>query len=128
MTKHKSHEASRKTPVNHRLLLVVYALCIMSGITIMLAMPSVSEARSSQQRRIAAIHHVFGASGHDAVRVARCESGLRPWARNGQYLGMFQMGSSERRRFGHGTNAWQQARAAYRYYRLAGWRPWQCKP
>jgi hypothetical protein len=65
-----------------------------------------------------------------ALRVARCESHLRVTARNGQYLGLFQMGSSERRRFGHGATAYKQATAAHRYFVLSGrdWSPWSCKP
>lgn len=63
-----------------------------------------------------------------ALRVAWCESRLRPAARNGQYLGLFQMGAYARRRFGHGPDAYTQARAAYRYFRVAGWRPWTCRP
>ena len=37
--------------------------------------------------------------------MSRCESGLRTDAQNGQYLGLFQMGSSERRIYGHGSTA-----------------------
>ena len=51
-------------------------------------------------------------------------------AQNGQYLGLFQMGSSERRLFGHGETALEQAQAAYRYFVRSGrdWSPWSCKP
>ncbi len=80
------------------------------------------------QRRANVIRSVFGVHGADAVRVARCESGplLNPRARNGQFLGTFQMGYAERRRFGHGPGVRQQSLAAWRYFRLAGWRPWAC--
>lgn len=80
------------------------------------------------QRRANVIRSVFGVHGADAVRVARCESGplLDPKARNGQYRGTFQMGYAERRRFGHGPGVRQQSLAAWRYFRLAGWRPWSC--
>jgi hypothetical protein len=76
------------------------------------------------------IRAVFGSYGSQAVRVARCESGLRTWASNGQYLGLFQMGSYARARYGHGSDAWTQARAAYRYFVDAGrdWSPWTCRP
>ena len=65
-----------------------------------------------------------------AVAVATCESRLTTTAQNGQYLGLFQMGSHERRTFGHGGSARQQARAAYRYFVRSGrdWSPWSCKP
>lgn len=77
-----------------------------------------------------AICHVFGSYCGQALRVADCESGYSVNAHNGQYLGLFQMGSSERRLFGHGDSALEQARAAYRYFVRSGrdWSPWSCKP
>jgi len=84
------------------------------------------------------IELVFGSYASQAKRVAACESGdtdgdLSPhvvWAHNGQYLGMFQMGSSERGIYGHGDTPLEQARAAYRYFVASGrdWSPWSCKP
>lgn len=78
----------------------------------------------------AAICSVFGRYCGEALQVARCESGLTTTARNGQYLGLFQMGSSERRLFGHGSTAIAQVRAAHRYFVVSGrdWSPWSCKP
>lgn len=66
----------------------------------------------------------------DALKVVNCESRFKTAARKGQYLGLFQMGSWERRRFGHGSDAWSQARAARRYFLASGrdWSPWSCKP
>ena len=86
--------------------------------------------QGSQQRNAAIIQQVFGRYGPQAVQVARCESGLSVYATNGQYLGLFQMGAYARARFGHGWNAWVQARAAYAYFRASGygWGPWACKP
>jgi hypothetical protein len=80
-----------------------------------------------------AILHVFGAVyGPQALRVASCESGwsMTPRAQNGQYLGMFQMGSFARSRYGHGDTPLVQARAAYAYFVASGkdWSPWSCKP
>ena len=77
-----------------------------------------------------AICHVFGSYCDQALQVARCESGLRTSAQNGQYLGMFQMGSNERALFGHGATALEQAKAAHRYFVRSGrdWSPWSCKP
>ena len=77
-----------------------------------------------------AICHVFGSYCGQALRVARCESGYSVNAQNGQYLGLFQMGTSERRLFGHGESALEQAQAAYRYFVRSGrdWSPWSCKP
>jgi len=78
----------------------------------------------------AAICRAFGPRCGEALRVARCESGLRTDAANGQYLGLFQMGSQERRLFGHGASAEEQARAAHRYFVASGrdWSPWSCRP
>jgi hypothetical protein len=59
-------------------------------------------------------------------RHARCESTLNVYATNGQYQGLFQMGDYARSRYGHGWDAWAQARAAYAYFRDAGWAPWEC--
>jgi hypothetical protein len=73
---------------------------------------------------------VFGRYCDQALRVAHCESRYDTNARNGQYLGIFQMGSWERRTYGHGRTAFDQALAAYRYFRASGsdWSPWTCKP
>lgn len=73
---------------------------------------------------------VFGRYCSQALQVARCESGFQTTARNGQYLGLFQMGSSERSLFGHGASAEAQSKAAWRYFVRSGrdWSPWSCKP
>lgn len=87
-----------------------------------------------QRRRLenptAAICHVFGSYCSQALRVASCESGRGVYAQNGQYLGMFQMGSYARSRYGHGYTPLEQARAAYAYFVDSGrdWSPWSCKP
>lgn len=79
-----------------------------------------------------AICAVFGAYCSQAIRVADCETGgtFSVYARNGQYLGLFQMGSHERATYGHSWTAIGQARAAYRYFVASGrdWSPWDCKP
>lgn len=88
-------------------------------------------------------HHSFKPckNSYDAVKVAKGESSS--WwfvtrsnpqgcaaARNGQYLGCFQMGSSERRKYGNSAGVWGQARAAWKYFVDSGsdWSPWECKP
>lgn len=90
-----------------------------------------------QSRRLAhtppkvAICRVFGRRYcGQALRVSWCESRHSTNAQNGQYLGLFQMGSSERRLFGHGRTAHRQAIAAHRYFVASGrdWSPWSCKP
>lgn len=75
-----------------------------------------------------AICKTFGRYCSQALRVSWCESRWSIYARNGQYLGLFQMGSYARSRYGHGSDAWTQARAAYAYFRDSGWSPWQCLP
>ena len=77
-------------------------------------------------RRACIIRSVFRSEGAKAVAVARCESGLDPEARNGQYRGVFQMGAAERARYGHGRTVLAQARAAKRYHAVSGWSPWSC--
>jgi hypothetical protein len=76
-----------------------------------------------------AICSVFGPHCAEAVAVARCESHLNTTAQNGQYLGLFQMGSHERSLFGHGASAHAQALAAHRYFVVSGrdWSPWSCR-
>ena len=76
-----------------------------------------------------AICHVFGRYCGEALRVSWCESHWRTDARNGQYVGLFQMGARERELYGNGTGAYAQARAAFRYFRASGrdWSPWSCR-
>jgi hypothetical protein len=103
------------------------------------AAAKIALARRVQTRRLAAVEaaiprnvicRVFGDYCQQAVAVSRCESGLSTGAQNGQYLGLFQMGSTERRLFGHGPSAAEQAKAAHRYFVASGrdWGPWSCKP
>jgi hypothetical protein len=78
-----------------------------------------------------AIYRAFGPKYYkQALKVAWCESRFKTTAHNGQYLGLFQMGSYERKLFGHGNRAIEQAKAAYRYFIESGrdWSPWSCKP
>ena len=93
----------------------------------------------AQVRRLAAVQaatprnvicRVFADRCQEALAVSRCESGWRTDAQNGQYLGLFQMGSNERRIFGHGPSAVEQAVAAHKYFIASGsnWGPWSCKP
>jgi hypothetical protein len=93
------------------------------------------EIRARDARRLAslpprrAICAVFEGRCREAIAVAWCESHLQTTARNGQYLGLFQMGSHERSLFGHGPTAHEQAVAAHRYFVRSGrdWSPWSCR-
>jgi hypothetical protein len=94
-----------------------------------------AKIRARDARRLAslppreAICTVFGSHCQEALAVAWCESRLRTSAENGQYLGLFQMGSYERQLFGHGQSARDQAMAAHRYFVRSGrdWSPWSCR-
>jgi hypothetical protein len=104
---------------------------IVAMITVgLLFVTSVQAHGGYRERNSAVIHKVFGKYGSQAVRVAECESGLTIGARNGQYLGLFQMGDFARSTYRHSWHAWGQARAAYRYFVASGrdWSPWSCKP
>jgi hypothetical protein len=83
-----------------------------------------NEARSASPATI--ICRIFGSECSNAIRVARCESHLYVGAHNGQFLGLWQMGSWARARYGHGPDALTQTRAAHRYFLDAGWGPWEC--
>lgn len=103
------------------------------------ALAKIALTRRVQSRRLAAVEaatpqnvicRLFGGYCQQALAVSRCESGLRTDAQNGQYLGLFQMGTSERRIFGHGPSVAEQVSAAHRYFVASGrdWSPWSCKP
>lgn len=89
-----------------------------------------NRARSSMCGPEAAIRRVFGAYASQALTVAWCESRFDVYARNGQYLGLFQMGDYARGRYGHSWTALGQSRSAFAYFMDAGadWSPWECKP
>ena len=82
------------------------------------------------------IRQTFPKRYAQARRVARCESHLLPWARNGQYLGVFQLSSSWRayfRRYGIRTGPHHvhgQVVAAHLIFAGSGyrWTRWECKP
>lgn len=82
---------------------------------------------------VQAILAVFGPYGTQAVSVARCETGgtFNVYARNGQYVGLFQVSDHWRQTVpGFGFTPLAQARHAYRVFRATGysWRHWTCQP
>lgn len=87
-------------------------------------------ARLRAQTPEKVICRVFGRHCDDALVVAHCESRFQTEAQNGQYLGLFQMGSYARELYGHGGSAKRQAEAAFDYFVDSGrdWSPWGCKP
>ena len=97
------------------------------------AVPTAHASQRSDVVKVKSIiRYVFGPYGDQAVRVAGCETGGTFWpgSHNGQYLGIFQMGSHERQLYGHSASAWGQAISAYRYFVASGrdWSPWSCRP
>ncbi len=102
--------------------------------TIALLFPVASKGSGEavKERRKQIICKVFGKTYcKQAIAVAGCETGqtFDVWASNGQYKGLFQMGYNERKIYGHGRGAWDQARAAKRYFVASGkdWSPWSCR-
>jgi len=88
--------------------------------------PSVGEALT-----LASV--VYGVPRSSLAAVAWCESGHRPWARNGQYRGIFQQGPMfEASPFGRaGLSVWSPYAAALSTaytVRAQGWRQWSCQP
>ena len=78
------------------------------------------------QQALRAVCFYFKQNCATAMRIVGCETGgsYTPWSANGQYHGIFQMGSHERAVYGDGNNVWAQAKAAYAYFRVAGFGPW----
>jgi hypothetical protein len=106
---------------------------LLAVLTLTLATPASAQSDGYRERNAQIIHAVFGKYGHQAVKVAKCESGLSQWAVNGQYVNLFQMGHWERKTYGwhvRGSSPWIAARAAFNYFRASGysWRAWACKP
>jgi hypothetical protein len=101
-------------------------ICI---IMLALAIPVArAEARltPAQVANRSAIIKVWGRAGRASIglKIAWCESHWYTTAKNGSHLGLFQMGASERRKFGHGPSPFTQARAALSYYWVSGLSPW----
>lgn len=87
-----------------------------------------SHGSSSSASVPSIICSVFGPQCSEAKAVAWCESRYSTTAINGQYYGLFQMGSAERATYatiGY-TTAYQQTVAAHNYFMAAGWGPWAC--
>jgi hypothetical protein len=61
-----------------------------------------------------------------AAITAWAEGHWNAYAKNGQYLGTFQMGSWARSNYGHSYNLVGQVRHAAANYRQNGWSQWEC--
>jgi hypothetical protein len=100
-----------------------------------LVITSLARANGNYTAARVAVCHYFGGYCDQAMRVVRCETGgtYSPWARNGQYVNIFQMGYHERLTYGWhvaGDSPWLAAHAAWRYFVASGysWRAWTCQP
>jgi hypothetical protein len=97
---------------------------------------SAGAARPGTQAIVNAIESVFGGYGDQAVRVARCESGLNPNAYNASSgaSGLFQLLRSTWSRTSYAGqspfNADANIHAAHEVFTRDGnsWREWSCKP
>jgi len=103
---------------------------ILFVVVVIWAIASAKAEGASRPRNTRAICEVFGRYCDQALRVSWCESHWLTTARNGEHLGLFQLGATERHTFGHGPDALSQARAAFRYFNASGkdWSPWSCQP
>lgn len=84
--------------------------------------------RGTAQYRAWVVCRVFVGQCKQAVNVAWCESRLNPRARNGSYVGVFQLGEHERKAYGHGRSVWAQSIGALLLHAARGWQPWSCRP
>ncbi|CAN5756403.1 hypothetical protein BH18ACT15_BH18ACT15_02890 [soil metagenome] len=107
------------------------AMLLLAAMLVVVAAPAL--AGPHHVRHV--IKQVWGPDWREAqaLSVASCESGFRTHAKNGQYLGVFQMGLSERHTFNpnhpYSRSALRQARGAHRYFIASGrdWSPWSCR-
>lgn len=108
------------------------ALSYFALVAVAVAAASVGSTAHRSTHPSIAVCTVFGKRCLEALKVVDCETGgsFSTRARNGQHTGLFQLGSWERRRYGHGVSAWAQSHAAYRYFVASGrdWSPWSCRP
>ena len=99
------------------------------AIVIALALPALAPASFPAPVAVRRAVQVWPRSQRSAaLAVAYCESRFQTGARNGQYLGLWQLGTRERRLYGYGRTALAQARSAHRLWLARGWRPWACRP
>lgn len=123
------HRATARRALRHATRRLAHATRTVAGIRHVLARREARREADAAPR--VAICDVFGRRYcKQAISVSWCESRHRTTAQNGQYLGLFQMGWSERQIYGHGSTARGQALAAHRYFVDSGrdWSPWSCKP
>lgn len=81
-----------------------------------------------------AIATYFGDIYDSAIGVAQCESGLDPYATNGQFRGLFQIGAMHQGLAAELGYSWDQmydpyvnSHVARALYNGSGWQPWSCR-
>lgn len=93
--------------------------------------PAKREAVAEAKLAVTTMARIFGVPDKVAHRMAKCESTWRPWATNGQYVGVFQLGrnfypgpflSSKSDAF----HPWLNAAAAMKVVAVQGDRQWEC--
>jgi hypothetical protein len=114
-----------------RLAVAFLAACLLAVGLLMVLSKSAAAARPAVPPPVFKAVRAYWKTAPQRIQafdVIACETGgaYNTNARNGQYLGMFQMGAWARARYGHGTTARAQARAAYMYWRDSGWSGWAC--
>ena len=118
-------------------------LIIASAVALVaLVLPGVSNANTKMTKKaiiwaFCGKHYKPCELGRQAVAVSGCETGYTYsiWSKNGQYLGLFQMGTKERERWGFGNDPWEQALNAFKMFKWTSthepgdpWHRWSCRP
>jgi hypothetical protein len=73
-----------------------------------------------------ALKRHFKSEWRRAAITSWAEGGWNPAAKNGQYLGTFQMGNWARSVSGHSSNLIEQVRIAAKHRKRFGWGQWEC--
>ena len=73
-------------------------LLTMTAVSVFASCSSAAQAertRSNYSSALKAVCYYFGKDCSTAMKIVKCETGgsYAPWSSNGQYLGIFQMGS-----------------------------------
>lgn len=112
-----------------------------AGIIVVLAIALLIFTSIARAQHIAIVHKAInkafcGSTNHScyvgaqAFTIVSCETGytysLTAGIGKHSYWGLFQMGKSERKKYGFAISPWAQATAAKKYYDDRGWRPWDC--
>jgi hypothetical protein len=118
-----------------RLAVLFISVCLLAVGLLMVLSKSAAAARPAVPPPVYAAVRAYWKTAPQRIQafdVIACETGgaYNTTAVNGEHVNLFQMGYNERRTYGWhvaGSPARLAARAAHRYWLVAGWRPWsQC--